>query len=137
MKRFLGIIIVMAGLMGCSASKPVEDPRISQTYEEGYHKLIVEYGTGISNVRLQGVALESSEPYYVEDGIYSLTYEYHLKVSIGMEISYNREDRGSDNDSMEQYRNRRIQEDILIDRDIIMELTDKKFEVNITGEAGS
>ena len=106
-KRLVFLVVTLA-MAGCSSGGVAENRRISHEYRRDYNEFTVYYESRINNVRLENIPLESGVTYYVEDGSYTLEYEYKPKASFGMEVSHkNRKDKGSDNrDTLKAYMNK-------------------------------
>ena len=136
MNKFIYMFLLI--LVSCSPLEVREDSRISTEYIEDYHKVTFDRGPRVTNVRLEGVIIDTDKKYYIEEGEYLLTYEYNPKFTFGMEISYKKDDRdGGDGGSNKTTGPSRERRTIIIIEDKIIKLEGKTVELNFMGEAGS
>lgn len=130
--------IFLLVFVSCSPLEVRKDSRISTEYKKDYHQVTFERGPRVNNVRLDGVIVDTEEKYYIEEGEYLLTYDYHPKFSFGMEVSYKKDDRnGGDGGSNKTTGPSRESQNISILENQIIKLEGKTLELNFTGEAGS
>lgn len=136
MNKFIYIFLLI--LVSCSPLEVREDSRISTKYIKDYHQVTFERGPRVTNVRLDGVIIDTDNKYYIEEGEYLLTYEYNPKFTFGMEVSYKRDDRdGGDGGSNKTTGPSRERESISIIEDRVIKLEGKTVELNFMGEAGN
>lgn len=137
MNKFISVLFLLM-LVSCSPLEVREDSRISTEYTKNYHKVTFDRGPRVSNVRLEGIVIDTDKDYYIKEGEYLLTYDYNPRFTFGMEVSYKKDDRdGGDGGSNKTTGPSREKETISIIENKIIKLEGKNVELNFTGEAGS
>lgn len=130
-KIFKLLFVILLTFTGCAKTEIIEDFRIVSSYREDYNMFRVNYGSSLTNVKLQGVPVESGKSYYVEPGDYTLTYKYAPKFSFNMNVNYNSK---TDNKNRDKIYMDDWQEEVIgIYEDTDMTVDEKKIEIIIQG----